>query len=479
MAYRHDLGQIAELRAHGCAQGWPISHIVEAIVGRFDVSPLKAQRLARGWTRRQAVKQILATYHADGLRPPALGVQRLCTWEHKPRVRPNEDYLDRLCRVYQTRPDQLCYGRDYTQATTPTTGDATPAAYPRTSSAGEEADTDRGEFFQAMGATGLAALLDRASGASLRLARALGASNLGPATVEQLELRVAGFVQRYNHTPLDRLFAEVLAQQQEVAALLDGPQPLRQRRELHRIGGQLALLLGLLSFDLGDSPAAGVHALTAGQLAYEVGDRTLTGWARWLQSVVTLWAGDARAALDYARDGQRYASGDLHARLAGYEARACARMSDRGGAADALRRTEQAMPSQLASSGSSDGLFVFTQGNLQLKTASSLLWLGDATQAEPHARQAIAWYQAAPPALQDPSSQAEARIMLAICLVRQDQPDDGIRLAADALRVDRVHVEPNLAQADEFIAALTPAHRDLAAARDLTEQLQAIRAGRG
>ncbi len=62
---------------------------------------------------------------------------------------------------------------------------------------------------------------------------------------------------------------------------------------------------------------------------------------------------------------------------------------------------------------------------------NSLLWLGDAEQGEPHARQAIAWYQEAPPALQDPSFQAQAQINLGVCLVRQDQPEEGVRLAAD------------------------------------------------
>ncbi|MGH8903702.1 MAG: hypothetical protein ACRDYA_19025 [Egibacteraceae bacterium] len=47
MASRRDLEGIAALRAHGLAQAWSIPRIVEAIVGRFGVSRLKAHRLAR------------------------------------------------------------------------------------------------------------------------------------------------------------------------------------------------------------------------------------------------------------------------------------------------------------------------------------------------------------------------------------------------------------------------------------------------
>ncbi|MGH8885524.1 MAG: hypothetical protein ACRDYX_10215 [Egibacteraceae bacterium] len=463
--------EIAELRAHGLTQGWPVPRIVEAIVDRFDVSRLEAHRLARGWTRRQAVDAVLATYDADGWPRARLTPQRLCAWERDPRVRPGEDYLDRLCRVYQTRADQLGSGHDYTPV-------AEPAAYAghKAQSDGKEPDTNRAQFVQGVGATGLAALLGQAGRASERLSRQLGASNLGPVTLEQLELRVAGFVQTYDHTPLERLFVEVFDQQEEVTALLNGAQPLAQRRGLHRIAGQLSMLLGLLSFELGDCLTARTHLLTAAQLARQVGDRTLAGWVRMNQSTVALWAGDFRAALDYAQDGQRYTGGAMSARLAVRgEACASARMDDRGGVRDASRRAERGMASQPASD---DGWWVFTPGSFQLYTGSSLLSLGDAKQAELHTRQAISFFETAPPPLRNPANQAQAQINLAICLVRQDQPDEGLRLAAEALSVDRAHIEPNLQQAGEVLSALKPAHRDLAAAHDLAEQLRSIHASR-
>ncbi|MGH8901291.1 MAG: tetratricopeptide repeat protein [Egibacteraceae bacterium] len=472
MAAKQDLERIAGLRDRLLAQGRSVPQVVEAVVARFGVSLLKAHRLARGWTRAQAVEAILATYDADGCGwRPSLTEQRLCAWEHDPRVRPGEDYLDRLCRVYETRPDRLGYGHDYTPA-------VELAAYAgHDEQGGEETVTDRGEFFHAVGATGLAALLERAGDTAVRLGRKLGSSNLGPATLEQLELRVVSFVQRYDHTPLDQLFPEVFAQQEQIEALLDGWQPLRQRRGLYRITGQLSLLLGLLSFELGDYLAAQTQLLAALQLAREVGDHTLVAWVRMNQSTVALWAGDFRGALDYAQDGQRYATGAMSARLAVRgEACAYARMSERSGARDALQRAERALPSQ---PDSGDGWWVFAPGSFQLYTGSSLLWLGEAAQAEPHMRQAVAWYGAAPFALQNPANLAQAQINLALCLVGQDQPDEGVRLAAEALGVDRVRVEPNLQQAGEFLVALPPAHRDLPAARDLAELLRSIRAAQG
>ncbi|MGH7644453.1 MAG: hypothetical protein ACREMR_02600, partial [Gemmatimonadales bacterium] len=175
------LEQIAALRAELLADGRPVAAVVEAVVERFGVSRLKAQRLARGWTRRQATERLLATYDADGLARPGLSPRRLCAWEHDPSVRPGEDYLDRLCRVYQTRADRLGYGRDHTQPEQPARADAGGEAYSGVSAAlafadgerhsvgggarsqGEEVAVNRDEFLRAMGAAGLAALLGGAA----------------------------------------------------------------------------------------------------------------------------------------------------------------------------------------------------------------------------------------------------------------------------------------------------------------------------
>ena len=97
---------------------------------------------------------------------------------------------------------------------------------------------------------------------------------------------------------------------------------------------------------------------------------------------------------------------------------------------------------------------------------------------QPHARQAIACCQTAPPALQSSANQSQAQINLAICLAGQDQPDEGLQLAGEAIGLNRGDVEANLQQASEFLTALKPAHRSLPAARELADHLQSIRASR-
>ncbi len=137
-------------------------------------------------------------------------------------------------RVYETRADRLGYGRDYTPVEL-VAGEKACGAYAgqQVQSDGEEVPTDRGEFVRGMGATGLTVMLDQSSSGAVRLARKLGASNLGPVTLEQLELHIVKFARRFGHTLNQQLFTEVQSQLEEVEALLDGPQPLRQRRQLH------------------------------------------------------------------------------------------------------------------------------------------------------------------------------------------------------------------------------------------------------
>ncbi len=475
MTFNDELERIATLRAHGLACGWTCERTAEEIVARFDVTPLKAQRLARGWTRPRAVEEILLTYDREGLRRPSLTPQRLCAWEHE-KSHPGEEYLDRLCRLYESRPDKLGFGRDY--APDPPEADHPESATPIVGSSPVELDakevaTDRNQFLRAAGVTGLATLLEQTGLASMRLSRKSEESNVGPITLDQLELRVANLRQRFQHTPDAQLVGPASTLREEVETLLDGKQPLTQRSALHRIAGQLSAFLGETSFDLSDFPSAYSHLLTAEQLAREVGDHDLLAAIRVRQSTVALWDGDYRMALHYARDGQRYATdGATYAQLAGRgEARACARLGDRAGVFEALGRAERALPSDQ----SGDGWTAFSPGALELYTGISLLWLGSPEQAEPHVRQAISLYEAAPVLFQSPANHAQAEINLAICMVNQGQPEEGLRLATEALKVDRGHVEPNLQQAQDLLAALDPRHRDLPAARDFADHLHSIR----
>ena len=77
-----------------------------------ELFPLEAQRLARGWSRSEVSARLDALYRDDDLAPPQISSAELCRWEHRQR-RPSDERIEYLCRLYETRPDRLGFGVDY------------------------------------------------------------------------------------------------------------------------------------------------------------------------------------------------------------------------------------------------------------------------------------------------------------------------------------------------------------------------------
>jgi hypothetical protein len=80
-----------------------------------ELLPLEAYRLARGWSRPEVSARLDQLYEADQLAPPRISSAELCRWEHGQR-RPSEERVEYLCRLYESRPDRLGFGVDYSSA---------------------------------------------------------------------------------------------------------------------------------------------------------------------------------------------------------------------------------------------------------------------------------------------------------------------------------------------------------------------------
>jgi transcriptional regulator with XRE-family HTH domain len=111
---RNQLARIAtDIRLRALPDGMSPHAVADRICEELpDVSPLEAQRLARGWSRSEVSARLDALYRADDLAPPHISSAELCRWEHGQR-RPSDERIDYLCRLYQTRPDRLGFGFDY------------------------------------------------------------------------------------------------------------------------------------------------------------------------------------------------------------------------------------------------------------------------------------------------------------------------------------------------------------------------------
>lgn len=107
-AQRADLvRQARDIRQACQRQGMGARQVAEVIVRQLpDILPLEAWRLARGWSRPQAVDELLALYEADGRPLPKVNGAMLCRWEHG-AVSLSPDYEHMLCRLYRVTVDQL------------------------------------------------------------------------------------------------------------------------------------------------------------------------------------------------------------------------------------------------------------------------------------------------------------------------------------------------------------------------------------
>ncbi|MEU8151811.1 hypothetical protein [Nonomuraea sp. NPDC048901] len=107
-AQRADLArQARDIRRTCVDQGLGPRQMAEVIVQQLpDILPLEARRLARGWSRPQAVDELLALYEADGRPAPAVNGVMLCRWEHG-AVAISADYEHMLCRLYDMAPHEL------------------------------------------------------------------------------------------------------------------------------------------------------------------------------------------------------------------------------------------------------------------------------------------------------------------------------------------------------------------------------------
>ena len=100
---RHDLERLA-ITLH--LQGYPPWEIAADLAEQAHITLLWAWRLSKGWTREELLQRLRRV-------DPCIDQSMLWRWEAGDRT-PSFGNLDLLCQVYQTRPDRLGYGHDYT-----------------------------------------------------------------------------------------------------------------------------------------------------------------------------------------------------------------------------------------------------------------------------------------------------------------------------------------------------------------------------
>lgn len=122
----HDQMCAARIRAHEMATaGEPagpdiglLHHIAQAIQDHCGHLPLKAHRYAWGWTVKQAVAAFHTMCERENLSKRGLVERSWQGWEAG-TYRPDDDYLDRLSRLFHTNIIKLGYATDHTPGREP------------------------------------------------------------------------------------------------------------------------------------------------------------------------------------------------------------------------------------------------------------------------------------------------------------------------------------------------------------------------
>ncbi|MDF5755264.1 hypothetical protein [Spongiactinospora sp. TRM90649] len=368
-----------------------------------QASRFKCFRLACGWTVEEAIENFHAMCDRDGVRRRGLTERSWREWEAG--ARPDREYTDLLSRLFETGPVQLGFANDYTPehlraATTPTLDPIAAAA----DEAGEHAE--RAE-----------------------------ASELGPGALDRLRAEMTWLGRRYVwESPLP-LFVEMRALQERTRKALERRVHPGQARDLYFLTGALCGLMANVSMDLGRRGPADTFARAAWTYGNVAGHRSLMGWARGMQASVALWDERYHEAAGYAENGLTHMrTGSGGARLYMLRARACAKMSQREEAADALARAADAR-----GSGRDDlhdeigGEFAFLPAKQYYYASVAWLHLGDTARAIEEGEASLASYEAGAGQNRSYGCEAMARAHLLIAHLMEDDSDGADRVVAPLL----------------------------------------------
>ncbi len=281
--------------------------------------PLRAYRLAYGWTIAAAIRALHSRCTDDGLSHPGVSKRAWQDWEAGKR--PNRHNQDLLCRLFGTGPVELGFAQDYRggEVSAVSTDLAIPAARSRPVPQGDPWDRNPTvRSFSTPPSVGWERsaqparpggqevewdLVMNAAHESSEHAAAFESASVGPNALEQLGEDILRIARAYVHAPPLPLLAELIRVRDRAYWLLDRTRNPAQQRDLYLAAGQACGLLASASFDLGHPHAAAQQARAARAYGEIIQVRELSAWADGMLACVELWAGRPGQALLLAERG--------------------------------------------------------------------------------------------------------------------------------------------------------------------------------
>ena len=284
----------------------------------------------------------------------------------------------------------------------------------------------------------------------LELAARAEASDVGPTTLDLLDLSVERMARAYTRQPAEELLRDVRTSARQIGSLLDGRATLAQRHRLLTAAGWIALFAATLHVDLGQRGAATAARNVAGSLGRETEHDEIGAWVCEVDTWTALVDQNWPRAAELATAGKSLSplGSSAAAQMAMQSARAAARLGDGPQVRAALRRCAVALDRQ-SRDRPPDHHFYFDGDKLELYTGTALAWLGDPA-AEDHARHAAARSEAGG----QRRRVATAHLDLGLVLARLGRPDEAAHSGVLAIESNEL-VPSNAGRADELITAVS------------------------
>ncbi|MEO3813120.1 helix-turn-helix transcriptional regulator [Sphaerisporangium sp. B11E5] len=463
---------------------WSLWQTAQAINSCCGVSLLKAHRLARGWSARQAIEELerLCETHSLGL--PRASIDLLNAWENN-RARPRPQTIDQIARLYSANAVRLGLAADFSDdgdagnvvivAPTRTAQDAppqaravavsSPPAVPGSASSDPEDEAERRALFHhALLSSGIplnGRMLAEVERTRQDMDRTLATGSVNEDQLDRLDEQVLRYRREYiKSAPLPMLY-RLMLEIADVRRLVSVRQPALSQRRLLNATTMLALLSADALMKLGDTRQAHAWYGTARTASDDVGEVRLRALVRAQEAMLPYHYGDLTETVRLAREARMLAGSapsSPAALGAAAEARALARMGEHQAARVALAEAERIfsrMPPE------DDHLaFRFSERRLQFYRMGTLIELGETGQVQE-------WIsRSASPYTIDP-----ALVLLdqAAHVAREGGYDEACRLAEQALvqvpPEHRTSIVVNRARA--LLSSVPPNQRRIPAARHL------------
>jgi tetratricopeptide (TPR) repeat protein len=264
-------------------------------------------------------------------------------------------------------------------------------------------------------------------------------SNVGEATLEQLDADVRRIATGYVHVPPLPMFAEMLRVRNRIYWLLAGRQKPAATAHLHLLAGVLCGLLANASTDLGYWDAAAEQARAAWAYGDIIGHSGLRAWTRGMQALIEYWSGRPQHAVRLAQSARRYAdSGTARVRLHSIEARAWSLLGDAREASRCMGAAAEARESQAGGDFLHDevgGVFGFADTKNYCYVGAAFIHLGQADAALNAARRAVELYAAGAVAERSYGAESLARVDMAVAYLLKQRLDGAAESLAPVLAI--------------------------------------------